>query len=627
MCGLAGIVGPGSGALARDQVAQMLRQLRHRGPDGEGILQRDGDASRAAVVLGHRRLSIIDLTSAASQPMTSADGRRHVVLNGEVYNYVELRRELEALGHRFRTRSDTEVLLEAWGVWGAGALDRVIGMFAFALLDESSRVLVLARDQFAMKPLYYTLAGSRLAFASEIPPLLELPGVSRIADPDAMADFLARSVNNHEGHTMFADVRELPGAHFTEVLLDRPIEIQPVRYWRPPATLVHDLPFAAAVDQFRGLLEQSVRLHLRSDVPLGLLVSGGQDSSSLLALARRVLGAGAELHTFSYRGQDGAVDEGQWIQAAREAAHAIAHDVRLTPEEWAADLQALVASQGEPFGSPVIYAQRRLFQQASATGIRVVLEGQGADEYLAGYDGFRAGRLASLLFQGRYCECFRVARGFAAGGAGWRGPGTAAIGLRWPGLRAMRRRGAWQYPLLDDAWVNARGAVTSPPWRPVGRDVLREMLGNALRAPSIPWLMRYSDRNAMAFSIENRLPFLTPRLVEFTLGLPEEYLIAKDGLGKNLLRTAMRGLVPDVIRERRDRIGFDVPLESWLPRTPGLADLLETSLAIPAVRRERAAPLLQAVRSGQALPRPRAFEAWRLVTLAAWSREFGVTFG
>lgn len=626
MCGIAGIVGLAPLAVSRSQVAEMLRQMRHRGPDGEGILERGGEGGRPSIVLGHRRLSIIDLSAAAAQPMSSADGLRHIILNGEIYNYLELRAELASMGHVFRTRSDTEVLLEAWGAWGAGALDRVVGMYAFAVLDESKQTLVLARDQFAIKPLYYTLVRGQLAFASEIPPLLSLPGVGRAVDPGPLADFLSRGVNNHAGHTMFADVREMPGAHFAEVSLDAPTQLRPVQYWQPPTTLVHDLPLAAAVDRFRELLEQSVRLHLRSDVPLGLLVSGGQDSSALLALARRTLGAEAELHTFSYRGQGGAVDEGQWIQAAREAAHAIGHDVRLTPEEWAADLQALVASQGEPFGSPVIYAQRRLFQQAAATGIRVVLEGQGADEYLAGYDKFRAGRLASLLRQGRYLECLSVAAGYASGGAGWWGPGTAAIALRWPGLGTMRRKGPEQYPLLDDAWVSASGAATSPPWRPVGRDVLREMLGNALRAPSIPWLMRYSDRNAMAFSIENRLPFLTPRLVEFTLGLPEEFLIAKDGLGKNLLRTAMRGLVPDVIRERRDRIGFDVPLESWLPRTPGLADLLEASLAIPAVRRERAAPLLQAVRNGQALPRPRAFEAWRLVTLAAWSREFGVTF-
>lgn len=625
MCGIAGIVGPDE-TEAHDQVRQMLHQLRHRGPDGEGILKRSGVPPRNAVVLGHRRLSIIDLSVAASQPMTSADGRLHLILNGEIYNYLELRQELEAMGRRFRTRSDTEVLLEAWSTWGPATLHRVVGMFAFALLDESRRQLILARDPFAIKPLYYTLAAGRFAFASEIPPLLGLPGVSRAADPDAVADFLTRSVNNHGGTTMFHDVRELPGAHYVEVPIDAPAVFEPVCYWRPPTSLVHDVPFEAAVAQFRVLLEESVRLHLRSDVPVGLLLSGGQDSSSLLAMARQTLGGGAALHTFSYRGQDGAVDEGPWIEAARTAAQATGHDVRLTADEWAADLQTLVASQGEPFASPVIYAQRRLMHRAAATGVRVVLDGQGSDEYLAGYDRFYPGRLASLLHHRRYPAFLRVAIGYARGGAGWRGPVAGAIGLRWPGLRAWRPSQSPPPELLDRDWTCARGATPSPDWHPAGPDVLRQMLGASLRVPSIPWLMRYADRNAMAFSIENRVPFLNTRLVDFALGLPEAHFISPDGLGKNLLREAMRGLVPDVIRRRRDKIGFDVPVESWLPRTAGLANLLEASQAIPAVSRHRATAILRMVRGGASLARPLAFEAWRLVTLTAWAQQFGVTF-
>jgi len=301
--------------------------------------------------------------------------------------------------------------------------------------------------------------------------------------------------------------------------------------------------------------------------------------------------------------------------------------VRLRPEEWARDLQALVVSQGEPFGSPVIYAQRRLFQEAAAAGIRVVLDGQGSDEYLAGYDRFHPGRLASLLYQGRLFEFARLARSYAATSGGWRGSVAGAVALRWPGLRALRRRGAFAPgALLDEAWLAAQGASVSPRWQPTGRDVLREMLGASLCSSSIFWLMRFADRNAMAFSIENRVPFLTPRLVEFVLGLPEHLFISDDGRGKNLLRGAMHGLVPDVILERRDKVGFDVPIQSWLPRTPGLVDLLEAAVTIPAVRREGAVRLLDAVKRGAALPRPQAFEVWRLVTLAAWAREFGVVF-
>jgi len=626
MCGIAGLIGSAAAGPARDQVGLMLNRLRHRGPDGEGILTREGAAGRATVVLGHRRLSIIDLTPAASQPMTSADGRRHIILNGEIYNYLELRAELEGLGCRFRTKSDTEVLLEAWGRWGVQTLDRVVGMFAFALLDESRGIVVLARDPFAIKPLYYSVVRGQLAFASEIPPLLDLPGVGRSAHPGALADFLTRGVSNWPGRTLFSDVRELPGAHVAEISLAAPETVEPVCYWRPPERQLHDLSIDAATERFRELLAESVQLHLRSDVPVGVLVSGGQDSSSVAVLARRSLGTAAPLHTFSYRGQDGAVDEGRWIEAARVAAGATGHDIRLSPDEWAADLPALIASQGEPFGSPVIYAQRRLFQRAAETGMKVVLDGQGSDEYLAGYDRFLPPRLASLLYRHRFGEFARLAYRFARGGAGWRGPATSALALRWPGLRGLRRSPDRGDSLLDQSWMDELGVSPSFLADPPGPDVLRSSLGLSLREPSIPWLMRYSDRNAMAFSIENRLPFLNTRLVDFALGLPESYFIADDGTGKQLLRTAMRGLVPDEIRARHDKIGFDVPITSWLPRTPGLADLLDASRRIPAVSARRAETLRRAVVNREELPRPLAFEAWRLVTLAAWAQTFGATF-
>ena len=622
MCGLAGIVGPGPVRDLRVDVGAMLRPLRHRGPDGEGFLERSIDGS--FIVLGHRRLAIIDLSAAAAQPMTSADGSLHLILNGEIYNYLELRAELERVGRRFRTRSDTEVLLEAWATWGLGALDRVVGMFAFALLDESRRTVTLARDQFAMKPLYYSTGGGRLAFASEIPPLLGLSGVSRAGDPGPIADFLARGVNNHAGRTLFADVQELPGAHVAVIALDAPTVVEPHCYWQPPDRLVHDLPFAAAAHRVGELLEESVRLHLRSDVPVGILLSGGQDSSAVLALTRRIQGADAELHTFSYRGGGGAFDEGPFIDAARDASGAVGHEVILFSEAWATDLPALVASQGEPFGSPVIYAQRRLFQEAAAQGMRVVLDGQGSDEFLAGYDKFRAARLSSLLRPGRLTEFGQAMRGFAGGGTPAGSLARGAARLRWPALQ--RLRAGVSSPLLDAAWLERSGAALSDPWQPTGPDILRNMLGAELSAPSLPWLMRYADRNAMSFSIENRLPFLNPRLVEFVLGLPEEHFITSDGLGKALLREAMRGLVPDLILRRRARVGFDVPLEAWLTRTPGLVGLIEEASVNPAVDRRHAGRLAGAVRSGQPLPRSYAFEVWRLATLSLWAQTFEVTF-
>lgn len=622
MCGIAGVFGPGPVAAGRDSVAGMLRALRHRGPDGEGTLERTwGDS---ALVLGHRRLAIIDLSAAAAQPMSSADGNLHVVLNGEIYNHVELRQELEREGCRFRTRSDTEVLLEAWAIWGRSALDRVVGMFAFAVFDEQRRVLILARDQFAMKPLYYAVAGRQLAFASEIPPLLAVPGVGRAADPGPLADFVARAVNNHPGRTLFADVREIPGAHLAEVSLDEPRTVVPQRYWRPPVSQTHDLGLPEAAARVREMLEESVRLHLRSDVPVGLMLSGGQDSSALVALTRKVLGADAEIHTFSYRGGGEAFDEGPYIDATRSATRAIGHDVLLTPRDWAATLPSLVAAQGEPFGSPVIHVQRRLFGEAASQGIRVVLDGQGSDEYLAGYEKFLPARLASLLHAGSVGKFVRGARGYAEGGAPWSALLRGAIRLRWPSV--VRLRGDASYQLLDAAWLrHSRAAVSELP-SPPGPDVLRSMLSAGLSTPSLPWLMRYADRNAMAFSVENRLPFLNPRLIEFVLGLPEEHFITTDGVGKQLLRRAMQGLVPDQVLRRRAHVGFDVPLGDWLRHTPNVPQLVQAAMSIPAVNLSHGKRLLETLLSGRPMARSRAFEVWRLVTLSTWAETFNVSF-
>lgn len=622
MCGIAGIFGPGPVATGRNTVAGMLGSLRHRGPDGEGTLERTwGDST---LVLGHRRLAIIDLSAAAAQPMSSADGNLHVVLNGEIYNHVELRQELESQGRRFRTRSDTEVLLEAWATWGRSALDRIIGMFAFAIFDERRRVLILARDQFAMKPLYYALAGRQLAFASEIPPLLAIPGVGRAADPGPLADFVARAVNNHPGRTLFADVREIPGAHLAEISLDAPRTVVPQCYWHPPVRQSHDLALPEAAARVREMLEESVRLHLRSDVPLGLLLSGGQDSSALVAMTRKVLGADAEIHTFSYRGGGEAFDEGPFIDATRAATRAIGHDVSLAPADWAATLPSLVAAQGEPFGSPVIYVQRRLFGEAAARGIRVVLDGQGSDEYFGGYEKFLPARLASLLHAGSLWKFVRTARGYADGGAGRGALLRGALRLRWPLLGTLR--GDAPLPLLDAGWLHhSRAAVSEVP-TPPGPDVLRSTLSAALSTPSLPWLMRYADRNAMAFSVENRLPFLNPRLVEFVLGMPEEHFITTDGVGKQLLRRAMQGLVPDQVLRRRAHVGFDVPLDAWLRHTPDVSDLVQRSLSIPAVNRAHGKSLLETLLSGRPMPRARSFEVWRLVTLSTWAETFNVSF-
>jgi asparagine synthase (glutamine-hydrolysing) len=319
MCGIAGIVCSPELELPRDWPAVPLRTLSHRGPDDQGWLAFTPEKTRLGrgdmapdgatrAVLLHRRLSILDQSAAGWQPMTTADGQVHIVFNGEIYNYLELRQELAREGCTFRSQSDTEVLLQALRCWGPSALRRLVGMFALAVLDRQQRILFLARDFFGIKPLYYVQTAQTFAFASEIKVLLELPGVRRAVDPQRLYEYLLFGRTDHGGNTLLSDVRQLPAGCFLEVPLDRPAAGQPSRYWTLDLSDRLDLSFDEAARRLRELFLESVRLHLRSDVAVGAALSGGIDSSAIVA-AMRLAAPRADLHVFSYVADDPVLGE------------------------------------------------------------------------------------------------------------------------------------------------------------------------------------------------------------------------------------------------------------------------------------------------------------------------------
>src|SRR5438876_5160192 len=324
MCGIAGVVPAPSRRLDSSLIPRLLRCLEHRGPDDLGWLQdspegvklhRDpgGQDSIEAVVLLHRRLSILDLTATGRQPMATPDGRYYIVYNGEIYNYLELRSELEDLGHQFRSRSDTEVLLAAYAQWGGQALTRLVGMFAFAILDTQERRLFLARDFFGIKPLYYASGPAGFMFASEIKALLELPGVSRRVNPERLYLYLVFGITDHGPETLFSDIHQLPPAHYLEVPLDGAWVNPPVRYWDIDLKPARHIPFGEAAERLREIFLKSIRLHLRSDVPVGTALSGGIDSSAIVMAIRSLAGGDLELHAFSYVADDETLGEEKWI--------------------------------------------------------------------------------------------------------------------------------------------------------------------------------------------------------------------------------------------------------------------------------------------------------------------------
>src|SRR5690349_11437121 len=541
MCGICGVVSlgrPPELAAAR----AMLARIRHRGPDGEGEFGAEG------VAICHARLAIIDLTDGGRQPFASEDGSLQLLHNGEVFNYLELRRELEALGHRFRSHTDTEVVLAAYTEWGERCVERFNGMWALALWDAPRRRLFCSRDRFGIKPFAYRWDGSRLAFASEPQALLaDAPAEPNL---DAVRDFVEQGYTDHRDETFFAGIRQLPPGH--NLMLDED-GLRIARWWHlTPA----DAPDDAAA-AFRELFVDSVRLRLRSDVPLGTALSGGLDSSAVAVAIDHLLRTEAEnarpvgerQETFTVFFDDAGHDERPFADAVAERILSRPHPLTFSDVELVEVLPQVVAAQGEPFGSTSIAAQWFVMRAAAQAGLKVMLDGQGGDETLAGYETTtRAYRFADLLGAGRLQALGRELR---AAHAGPRALAQAVATpflparVRWS-LRARRSRS----DLLLHPRLRGRRRVPGANGGGPFPDRLRRQYHVVLSQLGLPELLRYEDRNTMGHSLEGRVPFLDHRLVELLYGLPATELY-EGGRTKLVLRRALADLLPPEVRNRR----------------------------------------------------------------------------
>jgi asparagine synthase (glutamine-hydrolysing) len=559
MCGIAGIVT--AGPIDSPALGRMADAMASRGPDGEGVWQGEG------VGLAFRRLAIIDLHERSNQPLHLGD--LHLVFNGEIYNYIELREELRLLGHRFVTDGDGEVLLHSWAQWGEAALERLNGMFAFALWDAAGRRLSLAVDRFAEKPLFYAQDAERLMFASSVWALRAADPSLGTPDPVATERFLALGKTPQLPATFYADIRRLPPAHLGVWTPRAGLEIR--RWWEPRQVDVPRDPSAAA-EQLGSLLTDSVSLRLRSDVPVGTSLSGGVDSSSILALTSR-LSPGHDRHAFTATFPGFARDEWRFAEeAARAAGVGEHHAVVPAMAELFEDLPALVADQEEPFGSTSIYAQWRVMRRAREEGVVVLLDGQGADELFGGYDGIAGWALRSQGARAVLAGLMRDRRVAES-------LGVAYLSGRAPAALARRYRLRAASPYVDPEVARSAAAYEAEAhvdWSNGSSPLRRELLTQAFRT-SLPHLCRFADKDSMAFSVEVRLPFLDPRVVEFALALPPE-LVWRAGTTKWLLRRAMRGLVPDLVLDRRDKIGYETPQERWFGSEAGRAAVAEILL-------------------------------------------------
>lgn len=557
----------------------VMASLAHRGPDGAGW--RVFSTAGGPLALGHRRLAIIDTSPAAAQPMSDPEGRFWLSYNGEIYNYLELRRELENSGHRFRTQSDSEVLLAAYMAWGVDCLNRLIGMFAFALYDVGAGKVILARDPFGIKPLFYSVLPQGVAAASEIKALLVLPDVDRKVDPQRLFSYLRHGRLDHGQGTMYSAIRQVPAGHCALIEIGTGRGFSVTGYWRPRATGACRLSHAEAAERLRELFLESIRIHLRSDVPLGILLSGGIDSSSILSAVRKILGPDAPLPAFTYAAEDAAIDEESWSSTAARAAGATHHVIRIPSGHICNEIDDVIAHQDEPFASTSVYAQYRVFAAVRDAGLKLVLDGQGADEMLAGYPTYLSDRLISLISRGRFDKAMMLLLRARQSGRARAALRTGAAFLP-PALDALGRRLLGEPPVpawLDRGWAESADAATLE-MVPRSGNALHRRLLSTMSESSLPALLRYEDRNAMSWSVESRLPFLTVPMADFVLSLPEEQLIDGSGVTKAVFRAAMRGIVPDEVLDRRDKIGFATPQHRWMKELrPWLLALFSSSAA------------------------------------------------
>lgn len=569
MCGIAGLwcwSEPDSG---RTLIKKMTDAIAHRGPDGEGFW----NSEDKTLWFGHRRLAIIDLSERAKQPMEYLD-RYVITYNGEIYNYIEIREVLKNEGYNFKSDSDTEVILASFHHWGKDCLQQFDGMFALAIFDKKTDELFCARDRFGEKPFFYAMNSDRLIFASEMKALWAA-GLEKTPNTHSMYLFL--NFNLHENpedlsQTFFRGIRSLKRGHYFVIEKGQPV-IQK-EYWTiDPKNQNLEIGFEEACGHFRDLLYYSIKRRLRSDVPVGSSLSGGLDSSAIVTIMNDLLQETASIQkTFSARFDDPDLDEGYYMELVGKGRNLKQYFTYPDASKLIEELPKLMHYQEEPIGSASIFAQWEVFKLAKEKEVIVLLDGQGADEVLAGYTHFfipffretlrEGGKQALNIVKDQYQKNNIVVDPF-------KGSLAFKLETRFPELSGNLR-------LAKQKWVGAgKNTLIHPDLYNDFKNVpapfsifpdLNSSLFYYTFISGLGKLLRFSDRNAMAFSREVRLPFLNHKLVEFVFSLPPEYKI-REGWTKALLRYAFENKVPSEIIWRKRKLGFQPPQKKWEDKT------------------------------------------------------------
>ena len=666
MCGIAGLfkTKKNNEEFPSSSIKEMTEIISHRGPDDEGFAYFSdesymisggkntpkevymeeggetlpylpkGEAQNNSTphfgALGHCRLSILDLSPLGHQPMCGKEKNIWITYNGEVYNYIEIKKTLEEKGHKFHTKTDTEVILKAYEEWGEKCLSRFNGMFSFVIFDRKNNKLFAARDRFGIKPLYYWFSPKGyLAFASEIKQFTTLPGWEAVMNGQRVYDFLNSGLFDHTEETLFDEVKQIRGGQSLTFSLKT--EDLKVSTWYK----ITPKPFTGSLKEagkkFYSLLEDSIRLRLRADVPVGSCLSGGLDSSSIVCIANKILketNSTNKQKTFSACSKVKKYDEKHFMDIVVEACKVQAHHCYPPLDSLIDTAKKIVWHQDEPFGSTSIYAQWCVFDMVRKTQVKVMLDGQGADEYLAGYGVFYGCRIYDLLKEKKFLSLLKEAKNTEQ---------TSLVMnsfkqllklflpnfIKTPLKKAFKKSIPNSHPNPD--WLNFALLQAKPqdPFQKVKQKSIIDQSLLQLQNTSLPMLLHWEDRDSMAHSIEARTPFLDYRLVEFVLGLPSEYKL-KNGTTKKVLREGMKKTLPEPIRTRKDKIGFATPEEVWMKKENPELFLKLVERAIDVSQGTLLPEVKTRVNNILSGKEPFSFFIWRLISYGHWIEKFQV---
>lgn len=547
MCGINGIIHFKEQAVEEQSVRKMMAIQKHRGPDDEGVFIEEN------VGLGFVRLSILDLSPAGHQPMLSSDGRYVLIFNGEIFNYIELKNELENLGHSFKTSTDTEVLLAAYIQWGQECLHKFNGMWAFAIYDRKTKNIFASRDRYGIKPFYYYLSDSLFAFASEIPPLLKILKNKPTPDYQTIFDYLIFSRTDQTERTFFNEIKKLQ--HGQQLSLSG--SVIKITKWYDLKKRVFLAKGFVSPKEYRRYFKSSVELRLRSDVPVGVCLSGGLDSSSITSVLYKDLKK-KNINTFSAIYKEGQYgNESCFIDSYKKSLKNMTYT---HPDGFSLkkDLEYFIDIHAEPIPSTGPYAQYKVMELAKEHVV-VTLDGQGADEQLAGYHYFYGFYFKDLLIKGRLHKLLKEIYYYLRYHKSMYGLKTFAFFMLPKALRTKARMGEKGY--LNRDFKNKYKNKNAIAGNLYNASSLKGSLIDHFEY-KLEHLLKWEDRNSMAFSLESRVPYLDYRLVEKTLATDSDHIIHK-GITKHILRQSMKDTVPEKIRMRMDKIGFDTPQGEW----------------------------------------------------------------